>query len=313
MAAAEIRFRAMASEVHVIIVDGPPQAGATARRAIEQLEASWSRFIDSSDISRLNQAAGRAIPVDASTLTLIEKMTNAWQITAGRYDPTTLPALLNAGYTTSIDDPTVELARPSSSQASRIEHCSLAQVTVDRTKMQVTLPTGMAIDAGGIGKGLAADLVVAELLSRGASGALVSIGGDLAAAGRAPDSDGWTLDIEDPLDPTSTIAQVRFSAGGVATSSTRSRQWMHANTQQHHVIDPTTDAPATSDFVAATVIAACGWHAEAHATAVLLGGSTGFDAYTQSHSIEALGTTPTGATFATAALAALIPTPLVAS
>lgn len=50
----------------------------------------------------------------------------------------------------------------------------------------VHLPVGVTVDPGGIGKGLAADLVAGELLESGATGVLVSLGGDLRAAGVAP-------------------------------------------------------------------------------------------------------------------------------
>ncbi len=58
-------------------------------------------------------------------------------------------------------------------------------IVIDPIVGAVTLPSGVELDLGGIGKGLAADLVVDELLAAGAAGACVNVGGDLRAR-RAP-------------------------------------------------------------------------------------------------------------------------------
>jgi len=306
MAVDESTFRTMASDAQIIVVDGPPQACATARRALGQLEACWSRFFESSDISRLNHHAGRPVRVDPATLTLVEVMIEAWQITDQRFDPTTLPSLVEAGYVASIEDPAARtVIRATDTGCAR--GSSPARIEVDQVSRSVTLPAGMALDAGGVGKGLAADLVVAELLARGAGGVLVSIGGDLVAAGTAPTAAGWMLDVEDPLRPPSTLARLAFSEGGVATSSTLSRRWDKAGTPQHHVIDPNTGEPSATDLGAVTVFASSGWQAEAHATALLLGGGRDFEGYTRERRIEAIATTMKGQTMTTDGLASYLP------
>lgn len=306
MAADDYRFRAMASEVQVIVVDGPPESGAVACRAIKQLEQIWSRFVKTSDISRINRQTGESVHVALPTITLLETMAEAWRMTGGLFDPTVLPALVDAGYVTSIDDPTARTSLPDVPAGAQLEGLSFDQLYLDYNGC-VTVPVGMAIDAGGLGKGLAADLVVAELLARGAHGVLVSIGGDLSAAGDPPEPDGWRLAVENPLDPAMTLAEISFTGGGVATSSTRSRRWTHDNSERHHVIDPRTRKPATSDLVAVTVISSCGWQAEAHATAVLLGGRDRFDDYTANGRVEAIATAVDGTTSATRNLIGLVP------
>ena len=307
MAVADYHFRSMASGVQIIVVDGPLEAGAIARRALEELESTWSRFVQTSDISRLNRSNGHPVQVAPATVMLLERLAEACRMTGGLFDPTVLPALINAGYVTSIDDPTAHTSIPGTAIFAAHQRFSYTQVTLDNDRY-VTLPVGMAIDVGGLGKGLAADLVVAELLGRGAGGALVSIGGDLAAAGHPPESDGWRLDVEDPFSAARTLTRLSFSGGGVATSSTRIRRWANKNSEQHHVIDPTTGEPSQSDLVAVTVIGSCGWEAEAHATALLLGGSTCFNEYVTANQITAIGTATDGATVVTNGLSELVPT-----
>ena len=61
----------------------------------------------------------------------------------------------------------------------------------------MTLPPGVGFDPGGIGKGLAADLVVDLLLDGGAAGACVDLGGDGRMAGEPP-TGGWRVGIGNP-------------------------------------------------------------------------------------------------------------------
>ena len=306
MAVAETRCRVMASRAHVIVVDGPPEAGNVAHRALDQLERRWSRFVAGSDIDRLNHSRGFPIAVDGATLTLVETMVRAWQATAGRLDPTVLPALLRAGYRASIDDPEVVTTLPAGFEPA---DATMADVVIDRPGHTVTLPEGLVLDPGGIGKGLAADLVVAELLSRGSAGALVGVGGDLAAAGTAPSPGGWPVAVEDPFDHDASLARLEVTGGGVATASTVSRCWIQRSAARHHLIDPATGAPTLTDLAAVTVVAPCGWQAEAHATALTLGGTTGFRSHAAAHGLDAIATTLDGRTMATDRLAPLLAHP----
>jgi thiamine biosynthesis lipoprotein len=131
----------------------------------------------------------------------------------------------------------------------------------------VSLPPGAVVDPGAIGKGLAADLVSAELVADGAAGALVSVGGDLRVAGRAP-AGGWIVALDH--DGSEPIGSVALVAGGVATSSILRRRWWTPAGRVHHVIDPRTGRPTSGAAIACTVVAGEAWWAEALATAVIV-------------------------------------------
>ena len=123
----------------------------------------------------------------------------------------------------------------------------------------ITLPLGVRLDLGGIGKGLAADLVATGLRERGAEGALVDIGGDVRVTGTSPRGGAWTIAIEDPRNE-HLLALVHVDDGGVATSTTLRRRWIHAGARRHHLVAPTTGESTTSDVVGASVVAAtAGW------------------------------------------------------
>ncbi len=165
-------------------------------------------------------------------------MVEGYEFTAGRFNPTMLRALLAEGYAASHVDPARLTEDPGADPTWGTP--SLYDMEIDPSTMTVEIPAGLALDAGGVGKGLAADLAVAQLLAAGVAGALVGIGGDLAMAGTAVDDAGWLVNVEWP-DPTEgDLCSLAISGGGVATSSTRSRRWMLDDVERHHQIDPTT-------------------------------------------------------------------------
>jgi thiamine biosynthesis lipoprotein len=269
----------MASQLQIVTIgNDPAPTTATSEMVVDlldHLEARWSRFVPDSDVTRLNLAGGRPVHVDPATITLVATMIEAWRTTEQRFDPTTLPALMAAGYRSSIDDPRRITILPTG--AFCFDDCgadrpTLDDIEIDLDAATIRLPVGLTIDAGGIGKGLAADLAVDLALRSGADGALISIGGDLAASGRS-NAAGWQVVIAHPDTDEEPVGTIAVTGGGVATSSTRSRRWRHEGVERHHLIDPWTGAVSNTDLASVTVIARSGWLAEAHATAAILAGS----------------------------------------
>ena len=275
-------FRVMASSTQVTLIDAEPLAVNWAEHRLRQLEQRWSRFVPLSDITTINQNPDTWVRVSDDTIRLIHAMQLASSATAGGYDPTFLHQLVTSGYAASIDDPdriTLAIDSPSTVH-------TVADVQIDYATCSVCVPVGLSLDPGGIGKGFAADLVVTELLDAGAGGVLVSIGGDIAAAGDAPQPEGWHINVDDPHQSPSTALTIAVSDGGVATSSTRSRRWLHGGRDLHHIIDPATGEPSLTDLATVTVVANAGWLAEAHATAAILQGSAGATAYLKTRGLS---------------------------
>jgi FAD:protein FMN transferase len=126
-------------------------------------------------------------------------------------------------------------------------------------------------DPGGIGKGLAADIVTEELLDAGAAGALVSVGGDVRVRGEA-EGTAWTIAVDDAAHPGVELVRIGLQDGAVATSSRLQRRWQTRTGAAHHLIDPVTGIPALTPLVAVTAVTADAWWAEVVAKAVLIGG-----------------------------------------
>ena len=212
---------------------------------VEELESLWSRFIPTSDISQLNSANGQPTVVDRRTLTLIHHMIAAHQATDGAYNPTRLPLQIAAGDASSlITDRRTELPV----DATIFSQLSGIHIFHDG---KVSLPRGMTLDAGGIGKGLAADLILRVALEQGAEGACINLGGDMAI--NTGDSVGWDVEILSPIDTGVILDTIRIAVGGVATSSLFARQRTSAGITSHLFSD--SSAHDTQHTVGATVFA----------------------------------------------------------
>ena len=138
----------------------------------------------------------------------------------------------------------------------------------------VTVPPGVGFDPGGIGKGLAADLVVDALLDEGAAGACIDLGGDGRTAGEPPPG-GWRVGIGDPYDPEQLLAVVALGDHDIATSSRLIRRWTAGGVGRHHLIDPRTGASIDSGLDTVTVVAADAWVAEVPTKAAFVAGPSG--------------------------------------
>jgi len=266
----------MGTDVEVLAVGADDavmaQLGALAADELEAREAKWSRFRPTSELCRLNDAAGAPVVVSPDSFALIARAVDAWRDTGGRYDPSVLAALEAAGYDRDFD----AVAR--TGDAGTDEHAAVpgcGAVELDDLVSAVRLPPGVALDLGGIGKGYAADGVSDELLGAhlpGVRGVLVNLGGDLRARGEAPAPHGWVVEVDDPL-ATGRTGLLAFGEGAIATSTKLRRAWDRGGRVLHHLIDPRTGEPAESGLASVTVVAGEAWRAEVLAKAAFVAGA----------------------------------------
>ena len=268
----ELHFRVMGTDGQVLVVGAEADLAIWASDRAAALEASWTRFAPS-ELGALADRPDEAVVVSEDTFRLVEASCTAWSATGGAFDPTVLDAVRALGYDRSYDELALEVgADPASAPVPGLDG-----VELDPAARTVRLPAGVAIDPGGIGKGLAADILTDELAERGAAGALVNLGGDCRVTGASPDADSWSFGVEDPFDPDRDLAVIRLTSGGVATSSTRRRRWRRGGEELHHLIDPATGRPSTSGVRSATVVAGAGWWAEAEAKMLVVAGVEALD------------------------------------
>lgn len=243
------QFSVMGTVANIVVVGGTDDMLDDLERTAHHLQSLWSRFVADSDITRLNNAEGAPTVVNPLTAKLVTEMLAARTLTDGEYDPTILPKLIAEGYAVSRVDQSQVTTLPAS-----------ARWPVDPTGATVqdnivTLPLGVTLDSGGIGKGIAADILMTTALGRGASGALIEIGGDVRIGGTPPDGTHWRIGIEDPFVEERSVTRVNLSDGAVATSSTLKRAWEKDGKSVNHLINTHTGESMTTNVVTVSVIA----------------------------------------------------------
>ncbi|MGI9009217.1 MAG: FAD:protein FMN transferase [Streptosporangiaceae bacterium] len=251
--------------------------------AIAALDVQASRFRADSEISVVHAAGPGSYQVSDGLAEAIAVALAAARWTAGLADPTIGSALIDLGY-----DRDFAAIEPSDEPPPQARHRRPGWPLVRLTGNRLTIPPGIRLDLGATAKGLGADRAarVAQAALAGDGGVLVSLGGDIAVAGRPP-AGGWPVLVADehrqvraarnlipgqrPADP-AIAQQVRLSHGGLATSSVTCRQWLRGGQVMHHIVDPRTGLPASGPWRTISVAAASCAEANAAATAAIVAG-----------------------------------------
>ncbi len=235
---------------------------SAAWNELRACERILSRFDSRSQLSELNRNDGRWVQVDDRLFDALVAAVRLRAETDGRFDPTILPALVAQGY-----DRSFELLEPRPPQAS--ESASGAAIELDPAGHCARVERGAAVDLGGIGKGFAAARALEAMRQVWPElpGALVDLGGDIAAAGSPPESGPWLISVESPWRPGKSLGTIRLAGGGVATSGPARRRFGPAGAR-HHLIDPATGESADAGPLAVTVVASDPAAADANATAL---------------------------------------------
>ena len=266
-------FRAMGTACAVAVTASENERLA-ARRAlvagsaeVEACERALSRFDPTSDLSRLNTASGEWVAIDERLERALQVALRIRNETDGKFDPTILPALIAAGYDRSFEQLEERPARTSTDWRAGAE--------IDISTGRARVERGAAVDLGGLGKGYSAARTLAAMRAvwPAMPGAIVDLGGDVAACGLPPDRGPWRIAVADPSGRRRSLGTLLLDSGGIATSGRNARRFGPAGSL-HHLIDPATGLPAFAGPLAVTVVAADPAEAEGHATALAISNLT---------------------------------------
>lgn len=266
--------RALGTVVRVVVTE--PDLLSAAQHAVDEtlreIDSACSRFRDDSELSRLNARPGVEVAVSELLAQAIDEGLRGARMTDGDVDPTVGTAMRIAGYDVDFD----ALAREGAPLVLTATPVPGWQtVRFDPVARTVTLQQGVELDLGATAKALAADLAATAALRAidGRGGVLVSLGGDIALAGEAP-QDGWVVQVSD--DSSAPIASgqeaIALHSGAIASSSTRVRRWRRGGVEMHHIIDPRTGAPAVTPWRLASVVAGTCVDANIASTAAIIRG-----------------------------------------
>jgi FAD:protein FMN transferase len=238
-------------------------AGFQEIRRLEQLLSTW---IDTSEISRINRAAGHdPVQVSAETFEVLTRAVEVSGSTAGGFD-VTIGLAVRLWKTTEGHIPSpVELAIA----AQYVDYRLVRLVRVDSMYTVFLEKPGMELDLGGIGKGYAAEKAAAVMRGLGATGGVVAIAGDLRVFGNRADGSAWPIGIQHPRQSGALLATFDSSNEAISTSGDYERFFFKEGTRYHHILDPRTLMPAQL-CQSVTIVAPDGATADAFATGVFV-------------------------------------------
>lgn len=267
------RFAAMASPCELLI-DGNDEhlAHRLATRAWHEaarIEQKFSRYRNDSVIQNINRSEGTPIEVDAETAALLDYADTCWRLSEGRFDITS--GVLRRAWRFDGSD---RLPAPDAVTA-LLAHVGWQKVRWERPLL--TLPPGMEIDFGGIGKEYAVDRTARLLATETDTSLLVNFGGDLVTTGPRQ-SGGWRIGVENPErvgDGPAPDARLvlELTHGGIATSGDSRRFLLKDGKRYGHILDPHTGWPVEGAPRSVTVLAATCTDAGMLATLAMLQGA----------------------------------------
>jgi thiamine biosynthesis lipoprotein ApbE len=263
-------WRALGTLVRLVVTE--PRCLAEARRLLEAdlaaVDLACSRFRADSEICALRAGGGQQVsPLLAEAIAVALR---AAELTDGDVDPTVGAAMSAVGYDRDFEQ--IEGAAGRNITVRTIP--GWRQVRLDG--QMLTMPEGVQLDLGATAKAWAADRSAARIAQQVGCGVLVSLGGDIAVAGAAP-QDGWRIRVQDvtsePDDPpVGPYTLVAIREGGLATSSTQARRWQRGGDVLHHILDPRTGLPAEPVWRTVSVAAGTCADANAASTAAVIRG-----------------------------------------
>lgn len=256
----------------VLLLEHPgplAEARAIVERELDEVDRACSRFRPDSDLAAVNAHAGRAVRVSPLLIEAVQLALRAAEITDGIVTPTIGVALELAGY----DRDWSELDQVADAQPGRPQGCvgddparaprvrvsmrsGWRAIHVDRARSTIAIPAGVKLDLGATAKAWAADRASRAVNLATGYGVLVSLGGDISTAGPSP-AGGWQVHVTDDhrAGCSAPGQRIAIHGGGLATSSTAVRRWRQAGREMHHIIDPSTGAPAASPWRTVSVAA----------------------------------------------------------
>ena len=257
--------------------DGAQQALSDVDTRIRELEGEWSVTDENSEIYQVNHSGGAPVGLGEDTAEIVSFALEMAGETGGALDPTIYPVLTAWGFTKD------ENRIPSQEEIdSLLEHVGYEKVEMSGN--QITLPEGMEIDLGAVGKGYAGDLAAEILKENGITSALLDIGGNIQAVGSHPGGGNWRLGIQNPFGD-GQIGLLTVSDCAVVTSGNYERYFVGEDGKRYcHIIDPKTGYPVDNGVVSVTVITEEGKRGDALSTALFVMGAEEAENYWRDNS-----------------------------
>jgi thiamine biosynthesis lipoprotein len=213
-----------------------------------RVEDKFSRYRPDNIVARINAAGGEPVDVDSETANLLDFAAVMHRLSDGLFDITS--GVLRKAWTFDGGSriPTqaeIEALLP-----------FVGWSKVHWVRPVITLPAGMQIDFGGIGKEYAVDQAAQLVAQMSSAAVLVNFGGDLAVTRSRNDDRAWRVGIESiDVALQSAAMRVDLAAGALSTSGDTYRYVESEGRRLPHILDPRTGWPVNGAPRSVTVAA----------------------------------------------------------
>lgn len=243
---------------------------------LNKLYDIYNEYDDAVSLMAVNASAAKApVSVSDETMALLKFAKEAYKLTGGRVNAA-MGGVLSIWHDyreAGLADEANAKLPPMELLEQAAEHTDINSIVLDEAKGTVFFTDDMVrLDVGAIAKGFAGQLVMDELSLRIGEGqisaALISLGGNICAAGTKPNGEAWQIAVQNPRGGDN-AATVSIASGYVVTSGDYQRYYTVNGIRYNHIIDPDTLISADK-HASVTVISSDGALADALSTALFI-------------------------------------------
>lgn len=267
--------------------DNAKIAAVKVEDEIKRVESLMSFFLDSSEVSKLNKAAGKhEVKLSNEVLFVLNRAKYYSKLCDGSFDITIAPVARLWGIFTGNEKLPSKEEINEALKLTGYKHLSINN-DLGTSKLE---KLGQCVDLGAIAKGYAADRAIDIYKQHGIESAFVNLGGNVMLLGNKPDGSPWRVGIQNPLlERGKCLGAVNATNKTVVTSGDYIRYFEKDNKKYHHILDPRTGYPADSSLISTTIVSEKSIDADALSTAIfILGLKEGIKLIDSQKGIEAI-------------------------
>ena len=200
-------------------------------------------------INELKDGTHRTVTVDSRIIDMLLYAKEMYQITNGKLN-IAMGSVLSIWHeyrTEGLDEPWAAELPPMELLSEAAQHTDINSLIIDQENSTVWISDPkMTLDVGAIAKGYAVEMVARWLESRGISGYVLNVGGNVRTIGTKPNDEKWLAGIENPNTESDQayLAYLQLTGESIVTSGSYQRYYTVGNKNYHHIIDSQTLQPA---------------------------------------------------------------------
>jgi thiamine biosynthesis lipoprotein len=234
----------MGTEVTITVTAPSTDAGEAAIDAgmaeLRRLDAMMSLYKDTSEITKVNVAAGKGpVKVSPEMIEVVKHAAEISRLSGGVFDVTIGPLVVL--WQMRLKEGNV----PTDAEIAKIKPLvNYRNISIDKKASTIFLKKpGMIMDFGGM-KGYMADRVADLFRKRGITNAIIAVAGDIWVLGHREDGSPWRIGVQHPREHDKTLTVLELSDKYISTSGDYERFVIREKKRYHHIIDPRTGKPS---------------------------------------------------------------------